>query len=91
MVGSLSSHSSVYFLKDMKVHLMNTEYASTFQDLPSPLTPQCIAETCTHKMVAEFRSLRDAAVEPLATFLDYITSGCLVHATHIQTQLFLYD
>ncbi|KAJ4460256.1 putative V-type proton ATPase subunit d [Paratrimastix pyriformis] len=63
---------------DMKVHLMNTDYANVFQDLPSPLTTQSIAEACTRKMVEDFQSLRQPALEPLAKFLDYITYGYMI-------------
>ena len=58
---------------DMKVHLLSTGYESVFRDVPSPLTPQSVADACTAKMVEEFKYLRSNAYEPLDKFLDYIT------------------
>lgn len=37
-------------------------------------------QKCTERMVAEFRYLRTQAVEPLATFLDYITCADAVRS-----------
>ena len=62
---------------DMKVHLMSTGYESVFRDVPSPLTPQSVADACTAKMVEEFKYLRSNAYEPLDKFLDYITFDIL--------------
>ncbi len=56
----------------MKLHLASTDYGDFLSDVPSPLHTTTIAEKCTLKMVKEFNHLRAQAVEPLATFLDYI-------------------
>lgn len=58
---------------DMKVHLLNTDYATVFQDVPSPLTAQSVADACTAKMVEEFNYIRSNAYSPLDKFMDYIT------------------
>lgn len=63
---------------DMKVHLLNSDYSTVFQDVPSPLTAQSVAEACTVKMVEEFRYIRQNAYEPLNKFLDYITYGYMI-------------
>jgi len=60
-------------LEDMKLHLSSTDYGDFLAQEPSPLHTTTIAEKCTLKMVKEFNHLRAQAVEPLATFLDYIS------------------
>jgi V-type H+-transporting ATPase subunit d len=60
-------------LEDMKLHLGSTDYGDFLAQEPSPLHTTTIAEKCTLKLVKEFNHLRAQAVEPLATFLDYIT------------------
>jgi V-type H+-transporting ATPase subunit d len=60
-------------LEDMKLHLASTDYGDFLANEPSPLHTTTIAEKCTLKMVKEFNHLRAQAVEPLATFLDYIS------------------
>ena len=39
----------------------------------SPISTTTLAEKCTEKLVEEFNFLKGQAVEPLATFMDYIT------------------
>jgi len=60
-------------LEDMKLHLASTDYGDFLANEPSPIHTTTISEKCTQKMVKEFQHLRVQAVEPLATFLDYIT------------------
>lgn len=38
-----------------------------------PITVQLIEERLRDKLVAEFKMLRNNAVEPFATFLDFMT------------------
>ncbi|KAH7817709.1 putative V-type proton ATPase subunit D [Monocercomonoides exilis] len=63
---------------DMKVHLLNSDYGTVFQDVPSPLTAQSVADACTAKMVEEFHYIRSNAYEPLTKFMDYITYGYMI-------------
>jgi V-type H+-transporting ATPase subunit d len=65
-------------LEDMKLHLASTDYGDFLQNEPSPLHTTTIAEKCTAKLVEEFEYLRANAVEPLSTFLDYITYGYMI-------------
>jgi len=65
-------------LDDIRQHLASTDYGDFLADEPSPLHTTTIADKCTEKMVAEFAHIRCQAVEPLATFLDYITYGYMI-------------
>jgi len=64
-------------LEDMKLHLAQTDYGD-FLSNESKLTPNLIAEKCREKLINEFFHLRAHAVQPLATFLDYITYGYMI-------------
>ncbi|KAJ1446082.1 V0 complex, c/d subunit of ATPase [Pelagophyceae sp. CCMP2097] len=59
-------------LEDVRMNLAETDYAD-FLANESSVTPAVILEAATRKMVQEFQFLRAQAVEPLATFLDFIT------------------
>jgi len=65
-------------LEDMKLHLAQTDYGDFLANEPSPIHTTTIAEHCTTKLVDEFFHLRLQAVEPLATFMDYITYGYMI-------------
>jgi len=65
-------------LDDMKMHLAGTDYGDFLQNEPSPLHTVTIADKCTEKLVAEFEYIRAQAVEPLTTFLNYITYGYMI-------------
>ena len=52
---------------------MATDYGDFLAAEPTPLQTSVIKEKLQEKLVREFQHVRDAAVEPLATFLDYIT------------------
>lgn len=60
-------------LEDVRMHLTSTDYGTFLQNEPSPLSTKTVAEYATRKLVDEFRFIRSQAVEPLATFLDYLT------------------
>jgi V-type H+-transporting ATPase subunit d len=76
-----TEHSSIfsYFLNwfawylDMKLHLQSTDYGQFLANEPSPLAVSVIDDRLREKLVIEFQHMRNQAVEPLATFLDYIT------------------
>jgi len=65
-------------IDDMKMHLAGTDYGNFLQNEPSPISTTTLAEKCTAKLVEEFNFLRNQAVEPLATFLDYVTYGYMI-------------
>ena len=59
-------------LEDIKMNLQETDY-DQFLANESTVTPSIILEKATKKMVTEFQYVRAQAVEPLSTFMDYIT------------------
>jgi len=66
-------------LDDMKLHFPATDYGDFLQSEPSPLQHTAvIADKCTEKLVKEFQHIRAQAVDPLATFLDYMTYGYMI-------------
>lgn len=65
-------------LDDLKLHLQSTDYGNFLANEASPLQVSVIDDKLRDKLVAEFQHLRNHAVEPLATFLDYITYGYMI-------------
>jgi len=65
-------------LDDMRLHLAQTDYGDFLANEPAPLRPNVIQNKCNEKMVAEFLHIRNQAVEPLASFLDYVTYGYMI-------------
>ncbi|WVQ72322.1 hypothetical protein IAR50_001872 [Cryptococcus sp. DSM 104548] len=65
-------------LDDFRTQLSSTDYGNMLSDQAVPLTTATIADKATEKLIAEFHYLRTNAVEPLATFMDYITYGYMI-------------
>ncbi|KDN51307.1 putative vacuolar atp synthase subunit D [Tilletiaria anomala UBC 951] len=65
-------------LEDFRMQLSATDYGNFLANEPSPISTSTIAEKATRKLVAEFEYLRQNAVEPLSTFLDYITYAYMI-------------
>jgi len=63
---------------DMKMHLSSTDYGNFLQNEPSPISTTTIAEKCTVKLLEEFKFLKVQAVEPMASFMDYITYAYMI-------------
>jgi len=59
-------------LDDVRLNLTETDYSDAVADT-STLTPSGLQSAAVTKLVAEFQYLRTQAVEPLSTFLDFIT------------------
>lgn len=59
-------------LDDMKMNLAETDYDQFLADAVA-VTPAIMQNAATSKMVTEFQYLRAHSVEPLSTFLDFIT------------------
>jgi len=59
-------------LEDVKLNMSETDYADAVSDL-TVLTPSGLQSAAINKLVTEFKYVRTQAVEPLATFLDFIT------------------
>ncbi|XP_076334052.1 V-type proton ATPase subunit d-like isoform X1 [Tachypleus tridentatus] len=65
-------------LEDLKLHLQSTDYGSFLANEASPLTVSVIDDKLREKLVIEFQHIRNHAVEPLSTFLDYITYSYMI-------------
>ncbi|XP_013791279.1 V-type proton ATPase subunit d-like [Limulus polyphemus] len=65
-------------LEDLKLHLQSTDYGNFLANEPSPLTVSVIDDKLREKLVIEFRHLRNHSVEPLSTFLDFITYSYMI-------------
>lgn len=63
----------LFIFLDLKLHLQSTDYGNFLANEPSPLTVSVIDDKLKEKLVVEFQHLRNQCVEPLSTFLDYIT------------------
>jgi V-type H+-transporting ATPase subunit d len=59
-------------LEDVKLNLQETDY-DVFLNAETSITPAIIESNALKKMVTEFFYFRHNAVEPLSTFMDYIT------------------
>lgn len=68
-----------FFLStDLKLHLQSTDYGNFLANEASPLQVSVIDDKLRDKLVTEFQHMRNHAVEPLGTFLDYITYGLVM-------------
>lgn len=65
-------------LDDLKMQLSATDYQNFLANVPSPLSTSTIANKANEKLISEFKYLRANAVEPLSTFLDYITYSYMI-------------
>lgn len=59
-------------LEDVKLNMSETDYADAVADL-NVLNPANLQAAAIDKLVTEFKYVRTQAIEPLATFLDFIT------------------
>ncbi|XP_023230850.1 V-type proton ATPase subunit d 1-like [Centruroides sculpturatus] len=65
-------------LEDLKLHLQSTDYGNFLANEASPLAVSVIDEKLREKLVLEFNHIRNHAVKPLSTFLDYITYSYMI-------------
>ena len=65
-------------ISDLKLHLQSTDYGHFLANEASPLTVSVIDEKLKEKLVIEFQHIRNQSVEPMSTFLDYITYVCWI-------------
>ena len=63
---------------DFRLQLSATDYGNFLANEPLPLSTATIADKATEKLVSEFNYIRTNAVEPLATFMDYITYAYMI-------------
>lgn len=59
-------------LDDVKLNLSETDYGDALADMGA-LIPTGLQKAAVEKLVTEFQYLRTQAIEPLSTFLDFIT------------------
>lgn len=59
-------------LDDIRLNLTETDYSDSIADMAT-LTPALLQKAAIEKLVTEFKYLRTQAVEPLATFMDFVT------------------
>jgi len=59
-------------LEDVKLNLSESDYSDALADLGG-LTPTGLQKAAVDKLVSEFKYLRSQSVEPLSTFLDFVT------------------
>ena len=98
-----SSHITVYqltklwltylffLIADLKLHLQGTDYGSFLANEASPLSVSVIDDKLKEKLVVEFQHLRNQAMEPLSTFLDYVTYVENVDELIVHTNSVIYD
>ncbi|XP_059810648.1 V-type proton ATPase subunit d 2-like isoform X3 [Hypanus sabinus] len=65
-------------LEDLKLHLQSTDYGSFLSNETGPLTVSVIDDKLKQKLLLEFVYLRNHALQPLTTFLDYITYSYMI-------------
>jgi len=65
-------------LEDLRLQLAATDYGSSLQNEPSPISTSTIAERCLETLIEEFNYIRSQAVAPLSKFLDYITYSYMI-------------
>lgn len=65
-------------LEDLKLHLQSTDYGNFLANEPGPLSVGIIEQRLKEKLVNEFQHMRNQAVTPLSTFMDYITYSYMI-------------
>lgn len=58
--------------------MQGTDYGQFLANEPSPLSVSVIDDKLREKLVIEFQHMRNHAVEPLSTFLDFITYSYMI-------------
>jgi ATP synthase (C/AC39) subunit len=65
----------VFLFPDFRTQLSATDYGNFLANEPLPISTSTISDKATQILVEQFNYLRNNAVQPLAKFLEYITSG----------------
>jgi len=60
-------------LEDVRSALEETDYGDFLRDEPSPILVSTVSKKCYDKLSDEFRYLRAQCVEPLSTFMEFIS------------------
>jgi len=64
-------------LEDVKMNLASTDYGG-FLSSEARLSVATISDALQHKMISEFKHIRNQCSQPLARFLDYITYSYMI-------------
>lgn len=62
-----------HLISDLKIHLQTTDYGNFLANQPNPLTVSIIDTEMRKKLCREFEYFRNHSLEPLSTFLTYMT------------------
>ncbi|KZT56373.1 ATPase, V0 complex, subunit D [Calocera cornea HHB12733] len=65
-------------LEDFRMQLSQTDYGNFLANEPTPITTSTIHAKATQVLVDQFNYLRSNAVEPLSTFLEYMTYAYMI-------------
>ncbi|KAI5121404.1 hypothetical protein M0805_003176 [Coniferiporia weirii] len=65
-------------LEDFRMQLSSTDYGNFLANEPLPISTSTINDKATQLLVDQFNFLRSNAVEPLSTFLDYMTYAYMI-------------
>lgn len=77
----------MFLRTDFRTQLSATDYGNFLSNEPLPISTSTIADKATQILVDQFNYLRSNAVEPLATFLDYITYVVLINTWTMSIEL----
>ena len=75
---------------DLKLHLQSTDYGNFLANEAGPLTVSLIDEKLKEKLVIEFTHVRNQALPPLSTFLDFLTYVTVVFDTYLLIMIITY-
>lgn len=62
-----------YLISDLKIHLQTTDYGNFLANQTNPLTVSKIDTEMRKRLCGEFEYFRNHSLEPLSTFLTYMT------------------
>lgn len=65
-------------LEDLKIHLQTTDYGNFLANETNPLTVSKIDTEMRKKLCREFDYFRNHSLEPLSTFLTYMTCSYMI-------------
>ena len=60
------------------MQLSSTDYGNFLANEPSPISTSTITDKATQLLVDQFNFIKSNAVEPLSTFLDYMTYAYMI-------------
>lgn len=81
-------------LPDFRTQLSATDYGNFLANQPMPISTSTISEKATQILVDQFNYIKTNSVQPLASFLDYITCVVLTvieSECRRQTQILVHD